>query len=128
MAKVKVFVGLSGDNAAVIPDWVENAQDLDKFVHEFVKNNIIVNYEVVSDSMSRDVFVETVMNIYQNALIRGEEDIEIIVADDIGKTYRIRETNEGFQCDEVGCFSYDIEDMAHAVFDHAKGQIINVWR
>lgn len=128
MAKVKIFVELSGDDVAVIPDWVENAQDLDKFVQEFVKDNITVNYKMISDSMSREVFVETVTNIYQNALIRGEEDIEIIVADDIGKTYRIQETNEGFRCDEVGCCSDDIEDMSHAVYEHATGQIINVWK
>ena len=126
MSRVRVFAELPKDAVVTVPDWVQTEEDMENFVLEFAKQNIIVNYEPVQNSLGSEEFVEKVSMLYQNALIRGHEDIVIIAESNAGKTYIIHETNDGFCCDEVGCRSDDIEDMAYAVWFHKTGDIVSV--
>ena len=76
--------------------------------------------------MSHDDFIAALQDNYEEALARGFDSIVLAIDTDIGNTYYIYDTPDGFQCDLWGyCFD-DLEDLASQLYDEMHGNVTDI--
>lgn len=76
--------------------------------------------------MSQGYFIAALQDNYEEALARGFDSIVLVVDTDIGNTYYIYDTPDGFQCDLWGyCFD-NLEDLASQLYDEIRGNAMDV--
>lgn len=64
-----------------------------------------------------DDFIEEVNNAYEDATEKSFDSITIAIDTDIGKTYYINDTPDGFQCDEFDFCFEDLDSIAETLFN-----------
>lgn len=77
-------------------------------------------------SMSQDDFITALQDNYEKAVVRGFDSIVLTIDTDIGNTYYINDTPDGFQCDLWGYYFDDLEDMASQLYDEMHGNVIDI--
>lgn len=76
--------------------------------------------------MNQDDFIAVLQDNYEEALARGFDSIVLVVDTDIGNTYYIYDTPDGFQCDLWSyCFD-NLEDIASQLYDEIRGNAMDI--
>lgn len=76
--------------------------------------------------MSQDYFIATLQDNYEEAVVRGFESIVLAIDTDIGNTYYIYDTPDGFQCD-LWAYNFDnLEDIASHLYDEMHGNVTDI--
>lgn len=76
--------------------------------------------------MSQDDFIAALQDNYEEALSRGFDSIVLTVDTDIGNTYYIYDTPDGFQCDLWDYYFDDLEDLASQLYDEMHGNVTDI--
>lgn len=76
--------------------------------------------------MSQDDFIAALQDNYDEALARGFESIVLTIDTDVGNTYYIYDTPDGFQCDLWDYYFDDLEDLASQLYDEMRGNITDI--
>lgn len=76
--------------------------------------------------MSQDDFIAALQDNYDEALERDFDSIVLVVDTDIGNTYYINDTPDGFQCDLWGYYFEDLEDIASQLYDEMHGNVADI--
>ena len=76
--------------------------------------------------MSQDDFIAALQDNYEKALSRGFDSIVLTVDTDIGNTYYIYDTPDGFQCDLWDYYFDDLEDLASQLYDEMHGNVTDI--
>lgn len=76
--------------------------------------------------MSQDDFIAALQDNYEEALARGFDSIVLTVDTDIGNTYYIYDTPDGFQCDLWDYYFDDLEDIASQLYDEMHGNVTDI--
>ena len=76
--------------------------------------------------MSQDDFIAALQDNYEEALSRGFDSIVLTVDTDIGNTYYIYDTPDGFQCDIWDYYFDDLEDLASQLYDEMHGNVTDI--
>lgn len=76
--------------------------------------------------MSQDDFINALQDNYEEALARGFDSIVLTVDTDIGNTYYIYDTPDGFQCDLWGYYFNNLEDLASQLYDEMHGNVTDI--
>ena len=76
--------------------------------------------------MSQDDFIAALQDNYEEALSRGFDSIVLNVDTDIGNTYYISDTPDGFQCDLWDYYFDDLEVIANQLYDEMHGNVTNI--
>ena len=121
--KVRVWVELSGGEVATVPEWVKTGKDLETFVNDYVDLNISVGYDPIYDL---DEFIEEIESAYQNAKEKGFDSIVIAIDTDLGNTYYINDTEEGFQCDTFDYVFEDLYSIAWQLYNELQGNVTEI--
>lgn len=78
------------------------------------------------DQMCRDDFIATLQDNYEEALERGFDSIVLTIDTDIGKSYYIYDTPDGFQCDLWNYYFDDLEEIASQLYDEIHGNVTDI--
>lgn len=124
--KVRVYVELSCDDILSVPEWVKSEKDLDKFVDEYVGNNVSVDWELVDEQMGLDDFIEEIKSTYEDAKTRKFDSIVIAIDTDLDNTYYINDTKEGFQCDLFDYMFEDLYSITCQLYDELHGNVTEI--
>lgn len=73
-----------------------------------------------------DDFIESVNSAYDDAKTRGFDSIVIAIDTDMGNTYYINETSEGFQCDSFNYVFDDLYDISCQLYDEIIGKVTEI--
>lgn len=76
--------------------------------------------------MSQDDFIATLQDNYAEALARGFDSIVLTIDTDIGNTYYIYDTPDGFQCDRWNYYFDGLEDIASQLYDEMHGNVTDI--
>lgn len=76
--------------------------------------------------VSREVFIDILQNNYEEAIIRGFDSIVLTIDTDLGNTYYIYDTPDGFQCDLWGYYFDDLEEIGSQLYDEISEAIVDV--
>ena len=76
--------------------------------------------------MSQDDFITALQDNYDEALARGFDSIVLAIDTDVGNTYYINDTSDGFQCDLWGYYFDDLEDLASQLYDEMRGNVTDI--
>lgn len=76
--------------------------------------------------MSQDDFINALQDNCEEALARGFDSIVLTVDTDIGNTYYIYYTPDGFQCDLWDYYFDDLEDLASQLYDEMRGNVTDI--
>ena len=76
--------------------------------------------------MSQDDFIAILQDNYEEALARGFDSIVLTIDTDIGNTYYISDTPDGFQCDLWAYYFDDLEDIASQLYDEIHGNVADI--
>lgn len=76
--------------------------------------------------MSYEDFIAVLQDNYEEALARGFDSIVLVVDTDIGNTYYIYDTPDGFQCDLWAYYFDDLEDLASQLYDEMHGNVADI--
>lgn len=76
--------------------------------------------------MSQDDFIAALQDNYEEAVVRGFDSIVLAIDTDIGNTYYINDTSDGFQCDLWGYYFDDLEDLASQLYDEMRGNVTDI--
>ena len=76
--------------------------------------------------MCQDDFIAALQDNYGEALARGFDSIVLVVDTDIGNTYYINDTPDGFQCDLWDYYFDDLEDLASQLYDEMHGDVTDI--
>ena len=76
--------------------------------------------------MSQDDFIAALQDNCEEALARGFDSIVLTVDTDIGNTYYIYYTPDGFQCDLWDYYFDDLEDLASQLYDEMRGNVTDI--
>lgn len=71
-------------------------------------------------------FIAALQDNYGEALARGFDSIVLVVDTDIGNTYYIYDTPDGFQCDLLDYYFDDLEDIASQLYDEIHGNVADI--
>ena len=77
-------------------------------------------------SMSQDDFIVALQDNYEEAVVRGFDSIVLAIDTDIGNTYYISDTPDGFQCDLWTYYFDDLEDIASQLYDEMHGNVTDI--
>ena len=76
--------------------------------------------------MSQDDFIAALQENYEEALARGFDSIVLTIDTDVGNTYYIYDTPDGFQCDLWVYYFDDLEDIASQLYDEMHGNVADI--
>lgn len=76
--------------------------------------------------MSHDDFIAALQDNYEEALARRFDSIVLAIDTDIGNTYYIYDTPDGFQCDLWDYYFDDLEDLANQLYDEMHGNVTDI--
>lgn len=76
--------------------------------------------------MSQDDFIAALQDNYEEALSRGFDSIVLTVDTNIGNTYYIYDTSNGFQCDLWDYYFDNLEDIASQLYDEMHGNVTDI--
>lgn len=76
--------------------------------------------------MSQDDFIAALQDNYEEAVVRGFDSIVLAIDTDIGNTYYINDTSDGFQCDLVGYYYNDLADIAIRLYGEIQGNVTDI--
>ena len=76
--------------------------------------------------MSQDDFITALQVNYEEALARGFDSIVLAIDTDLGNTYYINDTPDGFQCDLWGYYFNNLEDIASQLYDEMQGNVTDI--
>lgn len=76
--------------------------------------------------MSQDDFINALQDNYEEALARGFDSIVLTVDTDIGNTYYIYDTPDGFQCDLWDYCFENLEEIASQLYDEMHGNVTDI--
>lgn len=76
--------------------------------------------------MSQDAFIAALQDNYEEALARGFDSIVLTIDTDVGNTYYIYDTPDGFQCDLWVYYFDDLEDIASQLYDEMHGNVTDI--
>lgn len=76
--------------------------------------------------LGHDDFIAALQDNYEEALARGFDSIVLTIDTNVGNTYYIYDTPDGFQCDLWAyCFD-DLEDIASQLYDEMHGNVTDI--
>ena len=102
-----MYAELTCNESVKVPDWVKTKEDLEKFADKYISDNLDIGYELIDEQMELDDFIEEIESSYQDAKDKNFDSIVIVIDTDLGNSYYINNTDEGFQCDE-GKIDFDL--------------------
>ena len=76
--------------------------------------------------MSQDDFIAALQDNYEEALAMGLDSIVLTIDTDVGNTYYIYDTPDGFQCDLWDYYFDDLEDIASQLYDEMHGNVTDI--
>lgn len=76
--------------------------------------------------MSQDDFIAALQDNYEEALSRGFDSIVLTVDTNIGNTYYIYDTPDGFQCDLWDYYFDNLEDISSQLYDEMHGNVTDI--
>ena len=76
--------------------------------------------------MSLDDFIAALQDDYEEALARGFDSIVLAIDTDVGNTYYINNTPDGFQCDLWDYYFDFLEDIASQLYDEMHGNVVDI--
>ena len=76
--------------------------------------------------MSQDDFIATLQDNYAEALARGFDSIVLTIDTDIGNTYYIYDTPDGFQCDQWNYYFDGLEEIASQLYDEMHENVADI--
>ena len=76
--------------------------------------------------MSQDDFIAALQDNHEEAVVRGFDSIVLAIDTDIGNTYYISDTPDGFQCDLWDYYFDDLEDIASQLYDEMHGNVTDI--
>lgn len=76
--------------------------------------------------MSKDDFIAALQDNYAEALARGFDSIVLAIDTDVGNTYYIYDTPDGFECDLWAYYFDDLEDIASQLYDEMHGNVSDI--
>lgn len=124
--KIKVYAELTCGEEVKVPDWVKTKDDLDDFADKYINDNLNIGYELVDEQMELDDFIEEIESSYQNAKDRKFDSIVIAIDTDLGNSYYINDTDEGFQCDLFDYVFDDLYSIASQLYDELRGNVVEI--
>jgi len=124
--KIKVYAELTCSEEVKIPDWVKTKEDLEKFADKYINDNLNIGYELIDEQMELDDFIEEIESSYQDAKDRKLDSIVIVVDTDLGNSYYINDTDEGFQCDLFDYVFEDLYSIASQLYDELRGNVVEI--
>lgn len=76
--------------------------------------------------MSQDDFIAALQDNYEEAIARGLDSIVLTIDTDLGITYYIYDTPDGFQCD-LWAYNFDyLKDIANQLYDEMHGNVTDI--
>lgn len=124
--KIKVYAELTCSEVVKIPDYVKTKEDLEKFADGYINDNLNIGYELVDEQMEADDFIEEIESSYQEAKERKLDSVVIVVDTDLGNSYYINDTDEGFQCDLFDYIFEDLYSIASQLYDELRGNVVEI--
>ena len=124
--KIKVYAELTCGEEVKVPDWVKTKDDLDDFADKYINDNLNIGYELVDEQMELDDFIEEIESSYQDAKDRKFDSIVIAIDTDLGNSYYINDTDEGFQCDLFDYVFDDLYSIASQLYDELRGNVVEI--
>lgn len=124
--KIRVWVELSGGEVVTVPEWVKTKKDLETFVDDYVDLNISVGYDPIDEQVDLDDFIKEIESAYQDAKEKGFDSIVIAIDTDLGNTYYINDTEEGFQCDTFDYVFEDLHSIAYQLYNELYGNVTEI--
>lgn len=115
--------------------WWDNERDMvnDAIERKESGEKIIMAIEISSyrnveipEEYTVDDFIESVESAYDDAKTRGFDSIVIAIDTDVGNTYCINETPEGFQCDFFDYVFDDLYDISCQLYDEIIGKVAEI--
>ena len=82
--------------------------------------------DIESGRMNQDEFLEQVTSAYVDAEKRGFDSIIVAIDTDLGTTYYINDTPDGFQCDLWDYYFDDLETIASQLYDEMHGSATEI--
>lgn len=76
--------------------------------------------------MSQDDFIAALQDNYDEAVARGFDSIVLAIDTDVGNTYYINDTSDGFQCDLWAYYFDDLEEIASQLYDEMHGNVTDI--
>ena len=76
--------------------------------------------------MSQDDFIAALQDNYDEALARGFDSIVLAIDTDVGNTYYIYDTPDGFECGLWAYYFDDLEDVASQLYDEMHGNVSDI--
>ena len=76
--------------------------------------------------MSQDDFIAALQDNYEEAVVRGFDSIVLAIDTDIGSTYYINDTSDGFQCDLWDYCFENLEEIASQLYDEMHGNVTDI--
>ena len=76
--------------------------------------------------MSQDDFIAALQDNYEEAVVRGFDSIVLTIDTDIGNTYYIYDTPDGFQCNIWDYRFGDLEELASQLYDEMHGNVTDI--
>ena len=76
--------------------------------------------------MSQDDFIAALQGNYEEAVVRGFDSIVLAIDTDIGNTYYINDTSDGFQCDLWDYCFENLEEIASQLYDEMHGNVTDI--
>lgn len=76
--------------------------------------------------MSQDDFIAALQDNYEEALAKRFDSIVLAIDTDIGNTYYIYDTPDGFQCDLWDYYFDDLQDLANQLYDEMHGNVTDI--
>ena len=76
--------------------------------------------------MSQDDFIAALQDNYEEAVVRGFDSIVLAIDTDIGNTYYINDTSDGFQCDLWDYCFKNLEEIASQLYDEMHGNVTDI--
>lgn len=117
-------------------NWLETEEELLEVAKEIRDSSgkIIDSIEIGS---SREVdcneevqdegwFIESVISAYETATEQGFDSITLAIDTDMGKTYYINDTENGFQCDSFDCYFDDLDSIASELYNEMHGNVMEI--
>lgn len=91
--------------------------------YELEEHNLISGKD---EPMSEEKFIITLQNTYEEALVQDFDSIVLTIDTDLGKTYYIYDTPDGFQCDLWGYYFESLTNLASQLYDEMHGNVTDI--
>lgn len=76
--------------------------------------------------MSQDDFIAALQDNYEEAIARGLDSIVLTIDTDLGITYYLYDTPDGFQCD-LWAYNFDyLKDIASQLYNEMHGNVMDI--